>query len=368
MTATVRSLLGTFNPQPMDIDTNPTLSSKQWTEDFPPFEQQYVRVWAPTVSAVEEFLGPGRDTPSGADGVGLETVAHVLNTYPQVVSSEGDVTRDFDQNIIVPVALAFSGHSAWSSPSPGVQAVPGAPTLWSRSLVGAKRVSSSTRTVDYQMTMSHVERSLERPAMIGEMKKPRVIRRKEWTFEEEASGTTIRLAQELRAYACEYRCPQVFVFDMKTLVLVQFRALRVEDISAEDCPVDICVIPRDYDPNIPDQCTMQFALYRLAWRGWVRLCATLECREDRRPGEYVRVPTHLNHGGLTRKYEYWSGTPIWVDHYGRQYLAHPSGCRRDFVYRSRPRPNGTAETQGFWVWRSQDGLIEDTPNAFISGY
>ncbi|KAJ5454946.1 hypothetical protein N7530_012715 [Penicillium desertorum] len=314
-----------------------------------------LRYGPPTIRAIEDFLGPGSATPSAADYLGLQTPANALNTHQELISSEGDVTRDFDQNIIPPVALAFSGQSAWSCPRPESQPVIGAPMLWSRSLVGANGSSSSNaRTVDYQMMMQHQVSSLDSAAMIGEMKKPRVIRRNEWTFQISSSSSTLRLAQELRAYAFLYRCPQVFVFDMRTLVIVQFRALSPQDISAEDCPIDICVIPRTPNPDMRDPCTMQYALYRLGWRGWVRLCATLASKEDRRSGEIIRARTSLSLGGLTRKYVYWSGNPIWVDDRGREHDIHPSGCWRDFIFKVRPRQDDTQEVRGFWAWRWED--------------
>lgn len=201
MPATVDHLMGTFSPQPLDTDNNTTLSSKQWTEDYFPIESQHVKLWPPTIRAIENFLGPGRDTASAADYLGLQTPAKVLNTHQELISSEGDVTRDFDQNIIPPVALAFSGQAAWTCPHPGSQPVHGAPKLWSRSLVGVNGSSSlNARTVDYQMVMQHQISSLDSAAMIGEMKKPRIIRRDEWTFQVGSSSNTVRLAQELRAY------------------------------------------------------------------------------------------------------------------------------------------------------------------------
>lgn len=155
---------------------------------------------------------------------------------------------------------------------------------------------------------------------------------------------------------------------MRTLVIVQFRALSLDDIAAEDCPIDCCVIPRGIDPQMRGQCTMQYALYRLSWRGWVRLCATLGSKE-RRPEEFVRVRTSLPPlSGLTRKYEYFSGSPIWVDNRGREHRTHPSGCWRDLVFKHRSRHNGAQEAQGFWVWRIGDRVVDGTPNAFISRY
>ena len=263
--------------------------------------------------------------PSNADFVGLATPANRLNALPEIITSEGDVTRDFDQNIAPPVALAFSGNFAMTSPSPQSAPRPGAPALWSRSLNGPLGSVSSSKIIDYQMTMEHPTRSLEFAAMIGEMKAPRVIKAKEWLFERPASSVTRRLQQELRAYdnillplfcydllteeryAYEYQCPQVFVFDTKSLVIIQFNASNHRDIAYEDCPIDCCVIPRRM--NIENQCTMQYALYRLAWRGWIRLSATLESK-TLRTGELVRARKSLSLHGYERKYVYWSGEPV----------------------------------------------------------
>ena len=184
MTTTVRDLIGNFGPTPLDFDTEPTPSRKAWTENFPDFPETQVSVWRPQRNVISQFLGSGSST---ADSVGLDTPAFPLNDFPQVVSSEGDVTRDFDQGISPLVAVAFSGGSRFGSPS-----------LYLRSTVGTTSTSES-KIVDFQATMGHQERSLERPAMIGEMKKPRAIRRREWLFEADPSIVTRRLQKELRA-------------------------------------------------------------------------------------------------------------------------------------------------------------------------
>lgn len=200
MATTVHDLMGTFSPPSLDVDTESTLSSKPWTNEFAEFEHRYVRRWPPTIESIESFLGPAKGVPSSADFVGLQTPANHLNALPEIISSEGDVTRDFDQNIAPPVALAFSGKSAMTSPSPHSAPQPGAPALWSRSLNGPLGSVSSSKVIDYQMTMEHPIKSLELAAMIGEMKAPRVIKAKEWLFERPASSVTRRLQQELRAY------------------------------------------------------------------------------------------------------------------------------------------------------------------------
>ncbi|OKL55234.1 hypothetical protein UA08_09501 [Talaromyces atroroseus] len=195
MTTTVRDLMETYSRPPLSIDNDGTTARKVWTEEYFPFQQQYVTVWPPQRQAIDAFLGSGTSR-SDADSIGLDTPAYPLNVFPQVVATEGDVTRDFDQNIIPAVALAFSGNSARSRlRSNPRQIVPGAPALWLRSLVG----STTSKFVDYQIAMSHKIPSLQEAAVVGEMKKPKVIRRNEWAFEVHAGSVTLRLQQELRA-------------------------------------------------------------------------------------------------------------------------------------------------------------------------
>ncbi|KAK4095890.1 hypothetical protein N658DRAFT_534396, partial [Parathielavia hyrcaniae] len=104
-------------------------------------------------------------------------------------------------------------------------------------------------------------------------------------------------------YANRYKCPQVFVFDSVHLVIVQFRAASRDLIRNENCIVDCCVIPRE--PVYFEQCTIQYALYRLAWRGWMRLSATLLDRNDTRQSLDVAL------NGIPRTYEWFSGRPVW---------------------------------------------------------
>lgn len=187
----------TYSRPPMDIDNDRTTSRKTWTEIYPSFQSDYVRVCSPKTQQIMATFGPGSST-SDADFVGLRTTVYPLNVFPQLVSSEGDVTRDFDQSIIAPVTLAFSGkHSSSIARSDPRQVIPIAPALWSRSIVGN---SSTSKVVDYQATMSHSQSSLEAAAVIGEMKKPRSIQRGEWLLSHPVSGVTDRLQSELRAY------------------------------------------------------------------------------------------------------------------------------------------------------------------------
>lgn len=199
MATTVRDLMNTFSPRPQDFDTPPNLSRKEWTDDFATFRPDYTTCWPPQRPAIDELL-EFNEMPPSVKQLGLETLVHGLNSLPQLISSEGDVTRDFDQNIIPPVALAFSGNSALSRLSDYEPILRGAPALWQQSQIGSTSSASDQITVDFQLTMYHPQRYLEMPALIGEMKKSRVIKTREWLGQDEAGTRTRRLQRELRGY------------------------------------------------------------------------------------------------------------------------------------------------------------------------
>ncbi|OJJ94759.1 hypothetical protein ASPACDRAFT_1892258 [Aspergillus aculeatus ATCC 16872] len=347
MSHTVGSLIRMFGRQQLDVDISSTLSEKKWTSDYHPLYRETVRGRLPTRQELTAFLSP-ETLPSKADSLGLATPAHMLNTQQLELMTEGDVTHDFDQNIIPLVELAFSGESAVTIPARGDAPVPGGPKLSPRSLVASKNSSSSKKVVDYQMTMSHEIKLLESPAIIGELKRPRIIKRKEWAFEQNPSETTIRLI-----YAHLYECPQVFLFDSKTLVLVQFRAQSTKKIANECCGVDVCIIPRE-EFQLEGQCSMAEGLYALALRGFTRLCATRGWAERER-GEYER------------HYEFYSGRPIWKDRQGRVYHGHSYGYRRDLDFRLHQQSN-KLKVYGYWVWLDSLGnsIVDDTKNCFTT--
>lgn len=131
------------------------------------------------------------------------------------------------------------------------------------------------------------------------------------------------------------------------------------------CPIECCVIPHIIGAgDTARMCTMQYALYRLAWRGWVRLCATLECANDPESDTWTRERRDLFIHGLKRKYKYWSGEPVWFDARGTP-CDPPPGWRRDFVNQSFRRQDGRWEPKGFWVWTNGHDQIKDTSNCFI---
>ncbi|KAJ6125817.1 hypothetical protein N7471_010310 [Penicillium samsonianum] len=138
------------------------------------------------------------------------------------------------------------------------------------------------------MIMAHRKQYLEGAAIVGEFKRPRVIKRREWIFEKRPSNTTKRLMQEIRG-------------------LIDFKQI---------CLVDICIIPRE-EVGYDDQCTMAEGLRALALRDFTRLCAT----GDSTPtdsGNNIRPSTKLSRVKFDRRYEFWSGRPFWVDRRTRE--------------------------------------------------
>ncbi|KAK4642585.1 hypothetical protein QC761_0086040 [Podospora bellae-mahoneyi] len=334
MTTTVGQLIDIFYSQPafpepeFSTDPQPNLSRKGWTDHFEPITRR--SVYQPTKESIDGFLGPGLDTEHRAlseiDDAGLRNPVHSLNSASESILSEGDVDRDFYQYFEPGFRFAFTGR----------------PFFWPRSLAGPTGPTNTPVTVDYQLTWP-MQNNIERAAIIGEMKQPFVIKELEWTTGQAPSTLTQRLQREMRGYAYHYRCPQVFVFDSVHLLVVQFRARDREDIKSPGCPVDCCVIPRH--PKYQDQCTIQYALYRLAWRGWMRLSATL--------ANGGSLPVSI--GGINRVYEKWSGRPMWEVALGAYEFGQPNGYRRQFI---------RDQTGGFWVWVDNDRniLTYDTGN------
>ncbi|KAK0701106.1 hypothetical protein B0T21DRAFT_321997 [Apiosordaria backusii] len=145
---------------------------------------------------------------------------------------------------------------------------------------------------------------------IGEMKRNLVDPRLWQGGDISSSASQKKLSQELRGYADKYQCPQVFCFDGKTLLLLQFRANRVEDILKENCPVDCWVLPRASSFT-----TLRSALYMLLVQGFRRFqgaCAP-----------------QVSVGGLTPQLrQFYNGQLIWAAPEGMNVLEHPGGYQR----------------------------------------
>ncbi|KAL2186572.1 hypothetical protein L209DRAFT_731432 [Thermothelomyces heterothallicus CBS 203.75] len=174
-----------------------------------------------------------------------------------------------------------------------------------------------------------------KPVVIGEMKR-NFINRDEW---ENASlgNAQQKLARELRGYADKYECPQIFCWDGKILLMLQFRATNPWDIRNADCAIDCWIIPHE-----SSSCTLRYALYRLLVQGFRRCQAATASRP-------IQVGSFTEHGR-----EFFTGRPIW-NVGGRLTTEHPEGYVRRVdgatgaLYWSNGMGNDVVwETVGFW--------------------
>jgi hypothetical protein len=199
---TVQDLLLTHIPPPVWGDNETSTSAKRWTGEFPTFEHIIYhgpRQGHVSFEDVHRFLGPDHRTPSMADRLGLATPAHRPNNTPQYMENEADVVRVFYQDIISPVALAFSGPTAATFQSSEMPLQEGGALMNQRS---ESSTQNAAHNIDFQMVMPHSNLSLSRPAIVGEFKKPRSILPNEWKSSERGSfgAVTRALQKELRGY------------------------------------------------------------------------------------------------------------------------------------------------------------------------
>ncbi|ESZ89455.1 hypothetical protein SBOR_10161 [Sclerotinia borealis F-4128] len=181
------------------------------------------------------------------------------------------------------------------------------------------------------------------------MKQPGVILVNEWEGRNPQRDITKILGKELRAYAYEYKCPQVFAYDGIHLLVVQFKAKDDEDIKSLHCRVDCCILARTPEGA---QCTARFALYRLAWRGWMRMIGVWS------------ADFHVSIVGWRREFRYWSGRPGWVNEQDprRKELDHPDGYMRRFDLTKKAwywvdvQRNPVLDVYGNTIWDSIQSL------------
>lgn len=69
----------------------------------------------------------------------------------------------------------------------------------------------------------------------------------------------ISLLTKKKRYAYHYDCPQVFVFDSVSLLILQFKVQHKDEILMHDCAIDCCLIPIEI--ILQGQSTIQYALY-----------------------------------------------------------------------------------------------------------
>lgn len=155
------------------------------------------------------------------------------------------------------------------------------------------------------------------------------------------------------------------MFDSTYLLIAQLKADNLEELRTPGCSVDHCVIPRWCLEE--QQSTIQYGLYALAWRGWMRLSATLLSISGGFQGCH---PIELD--GCTRVHEYWSGRPMWKTN-GTTIIEHPKGWSRYFYATDPVTFQNTGMTEGHmtgpagcfvWFRESEGRTVIDTGNVF----
>lgn len=202
--ATVKDLLLTHTPAPAWTSNGVAITTKRWADEFPRFARilYHGPMQGPaSFEDVRSFLGPDPGTPSMADHLGLATPAYPLNHPPQYMENEADAVRVFYQDIIAPVALAFSGSTSVTFLGSNVPLQRGGVRMNQRSESGPQRgPQGATHNIDFQMVMPHSDPLLSQPAIIGEIKKPGSINPNEWKSDSQgvAGSATRALQRELR--------------------------------------------------------------------------------------------------------------------------------------------------------------------------
>ncbi|KAK0610025.1 hypothetical protein B0T17DRAFT_593855 [Bombardia bombarda] len=176
------------------------------------------------------------------------------------------------------------------------------------------------------------------PMVIGEFKRGLIDR---WGWQGgRLSAVQQNLSRELRGYAYKYSCLQMFCFDGMTLLILQFRAVKIDHMRDAKLAVDCWVIPRENEGGT----TLRYALYRLLAQGF-RRCQGLSA-------ELAEVG-----GVLPDRREFFSGVPLWLAKDKKLERRHPYGYYRD-VYIGSGRlywayeDKAITDQQGSWVWDS----------------
>ncbi|EWZ77924.1 hypothetical protein FOXG_21397 [Fusarium oxysporum f. sp. lycopersici 4287] len=280
---------------PTNVVANPgykTASDKSWSNSYKPIKSttSYIKIQNGVIDANFEnaFMGMMED-----DAMRFRQPAVPTNQRYWRLETEADCENWFNTEITNVVL------SAWHSNPPLMQ------TSHTKPLTE----ENIPENVDCTFSVKHGGKRYT--VAIGEFKR-NLLDPNEWGSGSINKGGQRKLSQELRGYASKYKCPQVFCFDGSNLVLLQFRAHRVEGIKNEDCEIDSWMIPVKNS-----SCSLRYALYRLLAQGWRR------CQ-----GEVAAV-TGFTVGGLAPcSREYYTGVPIWKAANGQRQKSHPLGYQR----------------------------------------
>lgn len=157
-----------------------SLSLKTWTAPYLQIlGQNNLTVHPPTNAGLLAMFGVEDDL----DRLRLIAYAYPLNSFVDVLSTEGDSVASFHRQITTAVRLAFTSY----------------PFIIERSESGPSGHAPFAETVEHYFSFTHVNRECLLAA--GELKNRGIIRRARWYGEQAAAGTEARLGKELRGSA-----------------------------------------------------------------------------------------------------------------------------------------------------------------------
>ncbi|CAG8973647.1 hypothetical protein HYALB_00002213 [Hymenoscyphus albidus] len=204
---------------------NVTLSKKSWTDDYrsitnPNFHDSSFDV-VNQFLAKDHYIPPGPThnklyTSDPTDRDRLARQVSPLNALDYMHNlQEGDVVRDFHQNIAFPVSLAWQRHGHFME----------------RSESGPPGLTNVTKTVDHLFSwMPEGLANSERSQVIGELKKPGIIKPDEWNGTRHKSDVTNRLGKEIRGLGTEMKSRREVVTSIAVFYrdrhLIQLSVLR----------------------------------------------------------------------------------------------------------------------------------------------
>jgi len=177
---------------------------------------------------------------------------------------------------------------------------------------GVRTRSEAPSSIDDKVVdTSFIVRLQERAnIVVGEFKR-NTIQPDEWEVGKLTSGGQRKLSQELRGYAIKYDSPQIFCFDIHTLLVLRFRAQKRSDMADKNLPVDCWVIPRENPGGI----TMRETFYRTLVQGF------------RRALGWQSRPVSVGNFSPSFR-QYYTGRPVWKYPDGHLKADHPEGYTR----------------------------------------
>ncbi|KAI1270817.1 hypothetical protein F5Y07DRAFT_406849 [Xylaria sp. FL0933] len=283
--------------------SKPRTSQKAWASKYPEILPPALQFsYDPSIDEINKQLGPEDEM----DRFLLSKVVHPLNQTEEALQSEGDSRRVFYTQIALPVQL-------------GLQEI-----IELRSESGPPGSTSCPQTADFLWMRD------DQSVIMGEFKRHGIIEPATWMGRKTADTNQRFLGKELRGYCEKYKTPAAALFDGQHLLLLVFKAEKLEAIKHEDCPVLGFMFPYS-------SATLRYCLFRVTSQQ-IRRCQTQKSEGN------------LELGGYTRHFEWWSGAPYWKDAANNIFPHHPSGR----IARCFNPENGE------WYWDIRPGRVIDT--------